>query len=152
LRVVLDQLAALRAGGETGLAEALHEAAESIGQRALVVVISDLYLEPSVLKSCFQHLRFRRHDVAVFHLLDQSEVDFAFDRPTRFLDLEGGAPILTDPLLVNRQYQKAIQGYLADLATVMREAAVDYHRLNLRDPVDAVLARFLIGRKPKQKQ
>lgn len=152
LRVVLDQLAALRAEGETGLAEALHEAAESIGQRALVVVISDLYLEPSVLKSCFQHLRFRKHDVAVFHLLDQSEVDFAFDRPTRFLDLEGGAPVLTDPLLVNRQYQKAIQGYLADLGTVMREAAVDYHRLNLRDPVDAVLARFLIGRKPKQKQ
>jgi len=152
LRVVLDQLAEMKAEGETGLAGALHEAAESIGQRALVVVVSDLYIQPDILKSCFQHLRFRKHDVAVFHLLDQSEVDFDFDRPTRFLDLEGGAPIMTDPILVGRQYQKAISGYLTDLGTVIREAAVDYHRVNLHDAVDAVLARFLIGRKPKKKR
>jgi uncharacterized protein (DUF58 family) len=151
LRVILDQLAEMKAEGPTGLDEALHEAAENIGQRALVVVLSDLYIEPSVLRSCFQHLRFRKHDVAVFHLLDQSEVDFHFDRPTRFLDLEGGAPIMTDPFLVGRPYQKAINDYLMDLGTVIREAAVDYHRVNLSDRVDAVLARFLIGRKPKKR-
>ena len=90
LRVVLDQLAEMKAEGETGLAESLHAAAESISQRALVVVVSDLYIEPDILNSCFQHLRFQKHDVAVFHLLDQSEVDFNFDRPTRFVDMEGG--------------------------------------------------------------
>jgi hypothetical protein len=148
---VLDQLAAMKAEGETGLADSLHEAAESIGQRALVVVVSDLYIEPAVLNRCFQHLRFRKHDVVVFHLLDQSEVDFNFDRPTRFLDLEGGAPIMADPSLIGQQYQQAIAGYLADLGTVVRDAAVDYHRVNLSDPVDEVLARFLVGRKPKTK-
>ncbi len=147
LRVVLDQLADIKAEGETGLAEALHRAAEGIRQRALVVVLSDLYIEPEVLNSCFQHLRFRKHDVAVFHLLDQTEIDFAFDRPTRFLDLEGGAPIMTDPNLVGKQYRQAMAGYLADLQTVMREAAVDYHRVNLRVPVEDILARFLVGRK-----
>lgn len=151
LRVVLDKLAGLKAGGETGLAECLHEAAENIGQRALVVVLSDFFLEPAVLNDCLQHLRFRKHDVAVFHLLDQSEVDFEFDRPTRFLDLEGGAPLMTDPILMGKQYRQAIANYLADLGTVMREASVDYHRVNLRDAVDVVLARFLIGRKPKRK-
>jgi len=147
LRVVLDQLADIEAVGETGLAEALHRAAEGIRQRALVVVLSDLYIEPEILNSCFQHLRFRKHDVAVFHLLDQTEVDFDFDRPTRFLDLEGGAPIMTDPNLVGKQYRQAMAGYLADLQTVMREAAVDYHRVNLGVPVDDILARFLVGRK-----
>jgi uncharacterized protein (DUF58 family) len=151
LRVVLDHLAALKAGGETGLAECLHEAAENIPQRALVVVLSDLFLEPATLKDCFQHLRFRKHDVAVFHLLDRSEIDFSFDRPTRFVDLEGGAPIMTDPVLIGRQYRKAIEDYLNALGTVMREAAVDYHRVNLSDPVEQVLARFLIGRKPKKR-
>ena len=151
LRLVLDKLADMKAEGETGLDEALHEAAESIGQRALVVVVSDLYIEPAVLNRCFQHLRFRKHDVVVFHLLDQSEVDFNFDRPTRFLDLEGGAPIMADPSLIAQQYQQAIADYLADLETVMRDAAVDYHRVNLNDPVDEVLARFLVGRKPKTK-
>jgi len=147
LRVVLDQLADIKAAGETGLADALHKAAESIRQRALIVVLSDLFIEPEILNSCFQHLRFRKHDVAVFHLLDQTEIDFAFDRPTRFLDLEGGAPIMTDPNLVGKQYRQALAGYLADLQTVMREAAVDYQRVNLSDSVEDVLARFLVGRK-----
>jgi hypothetical protein len=79
-------------------------------------------------------------------------VDFNFDRPTRFLDLEGGAPIMADPSLIAQQYQQAITSYLADLGTVMRDAAVDYHRVNLSDPVDEVLARFLVGRKPKTKK
>ena len=152
LRVVLDKLAEMKAEGETGLAESLHKAAESIGQRALVVVVSDLFIDPQILNRCFQHLRFRKHDVAVFHLLDQSEVDFDFDRPTRFVDLEGGAPIMADPSLVGRQYQKAIADYLTALETVMRDAAVDYHRVNLADPVDKILARFLVGRKPKKKR
>ena len=151
LRIVLDELAEIKAEGETGLAESLHEAAEGIDQRALVVVISDLYIEPDILNSCFQHLRFRKHDVVTFHLLDQSEVDFDFDRPTRFVDMEGGVPIMADPSLVSKQYQQAITGYLADLETVMLDAAIDYHRVNLRDPVDEILARFLVGRKPKKK-
>ena len=151
LRIVLDELAEIKAEGETGLAESLHEAAEGIDQRALVVVISDLYIEPDILNSCFQHLRFRKHDVVTFHLLDQSEVDFDFDRPTRFVDMEGGVPIMADPSLVSKQYQQAITSYLADLETVMLDAAIDYHRVNLRDPVDEILARFLVGRKPKKK-
>ena len=146
LRLVLDTLADLKAEGETGLAESLHQAAESINQRALIVVVSDLYIEPEILSGCFQHLRFRKHDVVVFHLIDQTEIDFDFDRPTRFMDLEGGVPIMADPNLIARQYQQSMSDYLSDLADVMLEAAVDYHRVNLLDPVDQVLARFLIER------
>ena len=57
---------------------------------------------------------------------------------------------MTDPNLVGRQYRKAISGYLADLQTVMHDAAVDYHRVNLGYPVDDVLARFLVGRKSQK--
>jgi len=151
LRLILDKLESMKAKGETGLAEALHKAAENISQRALVVIVSDLFIEPRILSSCFQHLRFRKHDVSVFHLLDQCEVDFDFDRPTRFVDLEGGEAIMADPSLIGKQYQKAITGYISDLGTVMRDAAVDYHRVNLQDPVGEILARFLLGRKPKKK-
>ncbi len=151
LRVVFDELARLQAQGATGLPAALHEVAESVQQRALVIVFSDLFIEPAVLRDCFQHLRFRKHDVAVFHLLDQSEVDFAFERPTRFLDLEGGAPIMTDPALVAPQYRQAMRTYLEDLETTLHDAGVDYQRVSGDDPVDEVLARFLIGRRPKKR-
>jgi uncharacterized protein (DUF58 family) len=150
LGVVLDELADMKASGETGLAEALHEAAEKVSQRALVVVISDLFVQPEDLRSCFQHLRFRKHDVVVFHLLEDSELEFEFDRPMRFLDMEGGAPILADPSLIAHQYRKSLDAYLTGIKDVICEAAVDYHRVRIHEPYDNVLARFLLGRTPKK--
>lgn len=152
LRVVLDTLGGIKTAGETGLGETLHEAAENIRQRALIVVVSDLFIEPELLQGCFQHLRFRKHDVAVFHMLDQSEIDFDVERPTRFLDLEGGAPVMADPSLIGRSYRRAMADYLQDLQTVMQGAAVDYHRVNVNEPVNEVLSRFLIGRAPRKKK
>lgn len=149
LRNVLDELAAARGEGETGLAEALHEAAERVPHRALIVIVSDLFLQPSVLKSCFQHLRFRKHDVAVFHLLEQTELDFAFDRPVRFVDLEGNSAILADPSLIARQYHRSLQKYLEDLKGVITDAAIDYHRVCIHENYDDVVARFLLARMPK---
>jgi uncharacterized protein (DUF58 family) len=151
LRLVLDQLAGLRAEGETGLAEALHQAAEGIQQRALVAVFSDLFINPESLRKCFQHLKFRKHDVAMFHLLDRSEIDFDFDRPMRFLDMEGGDPIMADPSLMARQYRAAVKDYMVAVEGIMREAAVDYQRVNLDDSVAEVLARLLKGRQVKHK-
>ena len=112
LGTVLDELAGVEASGETGLAAALHEAAERIPQRALFIIISDLFLDPEELAVCFQHLRFRRHDVAVFHLLEQAEVEFEFDRPIRFVDLEGGGAVLADPTLIARQYRESLERYM----------------------------------------
>ena len=72
---MLDALGAMEASGETGLANVLHETAERVPQRALIVVLSDLFIEPEVVRNCLEHLRFRKHDIAVFHLLEQSELD-----------------------------------------------------------------------------
>ncbi len=146
LRMVLDNLEQAEAKGATGLPEALHEAAERIAQRAMVVIVSDLFVRPEELSSCFQHLRFRKHDVAVFHLLDRSELNFEFDRPIRFLDLEGNSHILADPPLIVEEYRRAMETYLEDLKQIVGEAAVDYHRVMIDEPYDQVLARFLLGR------
>jgi len=146
LRTVLDEIGAMEADGATGLAAALHEAAERVAQRALIVVISDLFVEPALLKSCFQHFRFRKHDLAVFHLLEQNEIDFEFERPMRFLDMEGGAPMLADPSLIATQYRKAMHAYLRDVKEVVQDASVDYRRIGIEEDHGDVLARFLLGR------
>jgi len=73
---VFDVLEQAKPQSETQLESVLHELAETIRQRALIIILSDLFVEPELLRSCFQHLRFRRHDVAVFHLLDPQEVQF----------------------------------------------------------------------------
>ena len=123
-----------------------HEAAERISQRALIVIVSDLFVRPAQLSKAFQHLRFRKHDVAAFHLLNKTETEFEFDRPIRFLDLEGNSHILADPPLIVEEYRKSLQNYLEELKEVVTEAAIDYHRVTLDDQYDQVLARFLLGR------
>jgi uncharacterized protein (DUF58 family) len=140
---ILEQAASR---GETQLVPVLHELAETIRQRALVVVISDFFLEPEELRGCFEHLRFRKHDVAALHLLDPLELGFTFQRPTRFLDMEGGPAVFAEPNDIADRYQRALQQYLDDLRQVVLETAIDYHRINIRDDYEQVLTRFLIGR------
>jgi len=146
LMTVFDILEEAKPQGETRLAPVLHELAETIRQRALVVVISDLFVEPEELRSCFQHLRFRRHDLAVFHLLDPKELNFDFRRPMRFLDMEGGPAIFAEPNEIADRYRKAIHGYLDGIREGVRESSVDYHQVGIDDDYEQVLLRFLVGR------
>jgi uncharacterized protein (DUF58 family) len=146
LRAIFDILEEAKPHGETHIAPVLHELAETIRQRALIVILSDLFVEPELLRGCFQHLRFRKHDVAVFHLLDPQEVNFNFRRPMRFLDMEGGPSIFAEPNVIADRYHKAVQMYLAGLKQVVLESAVDFHQVSLDEDYEQVLARFLIGR------
>lgn len=150
LGMVLDTLADLQPVGETRIVESLHAAAEKIPQRALVVIVSDLFVQPADLKPALQHLRFRKHDVAVFHLLAQQEIDFDFDRPARFVDLEGNEPVLADPTDIARQYRDAVRQYLADMDELVRTTGIDYHRVKMHEKYDDVLAKFLLGRSGKK--
>lgn len=147
LRHVLDELSNATAEGETGLTDALHAVAEKNAQRALVIVVSDLFTDPEELEKAFQHLRFRHHDVAVFHLLEQTELDFPFDRPIRFVDLEGTPPILVDPTTMANEYREAVRLWLDEITHIVRTSGVDYHRVSIEEHYAEVLARFLLARK-----
>lgn len=146
LRLVFDVIEEADPSGPTRLPEVLHEIAETIRQRALVVVVSDLFVEPEALGQAFSHLRFRRHDVAVFHLLDPQELGFKFQRPTRFLDMEGGGAIFADPIDIADRYHRAVAQYLDAVRELVLESAIDYHRVLSDEPYEQVLARFLVGR------
>ena len=115
-------------------------------QRALVIVISDLFVEPESLRECFEHLRFRKHDVTAFHLLDPEELAFAFQRPTRFLDMEGGTAVFADPVEIAERYHTALSTYLESLRKVMLETAVDYRRISIDSPYAQELTKFLVDR------
>jgi uncharacterized protein (DUF58 family) len=146
LRAIFDSLERAVAKGETQLPAILDEIAETIRQRALVVVISDFFVDPSLLKRSFEHLRFRKHDIAAFHLLDQQEIDFDFGRPVRFVDMEGNTSLFVEPNEIADRYQKALQVYLQQLETIVLETSVDYHRVLTSESYEHPLMRFLVGR------
>ncbi|MGD9856609.1 MAG: DUF58 domain-containing protein, partial [Planctomycetaceae bacterium] len=143
---IFDMLEHAVPQGNTQLASRLHELAETIRQRALIVILSDLFLEPSALQKAFEHLWFRKHDVVVFHLLDPLELGFTFQRPMRFLDLEGGPSIFAEPNDIYDRYQLALSEYLSEMTRVIRESAIDYHRVSIDEDYEKVLRRFLTAR------
>jgi uncharacterized protein (DUF58 family) len=146
LMTVFDVLEQARPQGETGLTSVLHELSETVRQRALVVILSDLFVPLEELRSGFQHLRFRKHDVAVFHLLDPLELSFQFGRPMRFLDMEGGPAVFAEPSEIAARYHKALGAYLDGLRDVVLESGVDYHRAMVGENYEKTLVEFLIGR------
>ena len=146
LRLVLDALEEVRPQGASRLPQVLHEIAETVRQRALVVILSDLFMEPEELAGALGHLRFRRHDVALFHLLDPQEIRFDFRRPTRFLDMEGGSPLFADPLDISARYQQALATWLGAIRGIVLEQGIDHHQVSLDEDCEKVLARFLVGR------
>lgn len=131
---------------ETGLTEHLHQLAEEIPRRALVILISDLLDRPDKIIECWQHLRFRQHDVAVFHLLDRQELTLDVDRPCRFIDLEGEDAILAEPQLIRERYAAAVKRHQDALQTGVAQCHIDYHQVLTDEDYEQVLARFLAQR------
>ncbi len=146
LKVILDTLENAKPSGDTQLPAILDEIAETIRQRALVIVISDFFVAPAILKGCFEHLRFRKHDVAAFHLLDPLEMEFSFQRPVRFTDMEGGQPLFVEPTEIADRYHRALNTYLTDVQRIVLETAVDYHRVITSEAYEQPMMRFLVGR------
>jgi uncharacterized protein (DUF58 family) len=146
LRLILDALQKAAPRGETTLPSVLHDLAEKVRRRALVVVISDFFCDLEPLLNSFQHLRFQKHDLAVFQLLDRMELDFRFDRPTRFVDLESSFHLVAEPAMIRDEYLRQIHGFLEGLRTGCHEFAADYRRVVTDEPYEKVLGDFLIER------
>ena len=88
LRVMMEKLEQTQAGGETTLSKVFHELAETLKRRALVVILSDLFDDPTELVAALKHFRHKKHEVIVFQVLDPAEVTFPFDDMTRIEDME----------------------------------------------------------------
>lgn len=146
LRLILDGLKKAEARGETVLPSVLHDLAEKVRRRALVVVFSDFFCELEPLLNSFQHLRFQKHDLALFQLLDRAELEFRFDRPTRFVDLEGPLSLVAEPAVIRREYLRQIQGFLEGLRAGCHEFAADYRQVVTDQSYEQVLADFLVER------
>ncbi len=151
LQLILDSLNHARPKGETKLIPLLHELAEKARRRALVIILSDCFCDGTELRDALQHLRFQKHDLALFHLLDPLELDFTFDQPVRFVDMEGSQSIVTEPATIRAEYHLQLKKFLKKLETDCHEFNADYRRVTTDQPYDNVLADFLNERAKRSK-
>ena len=140
---VLDRLKPAQPGN---LKVPLHKIAEHFGRRGVLVLVSDLYEEPDAVLEAVGPLRFRGHDLIVFHLLDQAELDFSFTEPSAFEDLESGVQIPVVPDKLAEQYRELVQAHVAGLTERFSANRVDYSLVNTSSPLDHALFTYLTAR------
>lgn len=131
---------------KTELNMLLRSIAENHAHRGMMILISDLLTDPEETLKGLQQLRQRGHDVLVFHVLDDDELDFPFSGPTRFEGMELPQHLNCNPRALRDGYLQAMQEHLALLRRGCASAFVDYALLRTTDPLDAALAAYLNNR------
>ena len=146
LRRLLVALDRLQPGRGSDLSKPLNRLADALSRRGMVVLISDLLDEPARVVSGLRHLRFRGTDVVVFHVLDEAELTFPFDRAARFKDLETDDEVLAVPAVVRDHYLKEIQELVSFYERELRLAGIDYCLVDTSKPLDFALLSYLSTR------
>jgi uncharacterized protein (DUF58 family) len=132
-----------RPQAKTDLEKILRRVAETVGSRGLIILISDLLADREPLFRGLEMLRHRRHDVLVFHVLDDDELNFPFAGTTRFEGMEELPQLLCDPRALRDGYLEALEEYLVEVRRGCARQGIDYALVRTGDYLDAVLSRFL---------
>jgi uncharacterized protein (DUF58 family) len=140
---VLDRLRPANAGS---LRVPMNKIAENFGRRGILVLISDLYEEPDAILEAIGPLRFRGHDMIVFHVLDQAELNFEYADPSAFEDLESGEQIPIVPEALAAQYRELVQAHITALTERFTANRIDYSLINTSAPLDHALFTYLSTR------
>jgi uncharacterized protein (DUF58 family) len=146
LRAVLLTLDRLEPGRETNVSKPLHQLADSLSKRGMVVLISDLMDDPASVIRGLKHFQFRGTDVIVFHVLDPDEIEFPFERATRFEDLETREEVLAVPGAVREHYLREMASLIDRYRRELGAAGIDYQLLSTKQPLELALLSYLTTR------
>ena len=140
----------LRADAGTDMGKPLHELAESMPRRGLVILISDLIDDVEQMMNALMHFRFRGHEVLVFHIVDREELTFPFSETARFDDPETGERITVAPSAIRADYLAAVEEFMESIRTGCAKIQVDYERMETDRPLDFALFSYLSRRMVKR--
>lgn len=146
LDTLLHTLEGIGPGSEGELAAPLLQIAGALSRRSILVLVSDLYEDPEIVRQATGRLAQSGHDLIVFHLLDPQELAFEYDQPRQFEDAETGRQIPVIPERIRDGYRDQITHHVADLARLLGESRVDYCQVETRRPLDHALYDYLSRR------
>jgi uncharacterized protein (DUF58 family) len=142
-RRVLDLLEPEPAAGDTDVGAVLHDVAERVRRRGLIVLISDLIDDLETVAGGLQHFRHQGHEVLVFQVMDDAELSFPYDRATRFQDPEGTGRVVVNAKAVRARYLDRMREFLGGVRAACEERDIAYLLANTKEGYDRTLAAFL---------
>jgi uncharacterized protein (DUF58 family) len=128
-----------------------HDLAERINRRSIIFVLSDMFDEVPEVLSGLQHLRHKRHEVVLWHILDHAELTFPFQEATLFRGLEQYPELLTDPRSLRQSYLEQFEMFLHELKRGCRDQNIDYVQLRTDTPLNVALSSYLAHRLTRSK-
>ena len=143
LKEILRQLEIVKPGTATRTANSLHEIAERIKRRGLVIIISDLFDDPKDVIGALKHFRHKKNEVIVMQVLDPLERSFAFGGDAIFKDMETGEELTTQPWHIQKSYSAEMKKFLESYKKQCRENNIDYVLLDTQTPFDIALFEYL---------
>src|SRR5688572_23619702 len=140
-----------RPTGQTDVAKVLHQIAQQIPKRSLVIIFSDMFSrqeDTTAIFAALQHLKHQNHEVLLFHVMDQkTEEAFEFsERPYLFVDVETGEQLKLQPSQVRENYKKAIETFKHSLELKCHQYKIDFIPVDINEPFDKVLYGYLVKR------
>jgi uncharacterized protein (DUF58 family) len=146
LQTLCRELESLQPAEKSGMGRLLEEFADQNSRRGLVFLISDCFDDLEPLLKGLRHIRFRGHEVILFHILHRDEVEFPLDGNIRFIDLEGSEELLTRPRLLKPAYQRAVNAWLKELERGCEGSRIEYFRMQTDRPLSIALGAYLVRR------
>lgn len=146
LNEILAGLSTDRADGKTDIAAVLRGAAETMKQRSIVVLISDLFCDRDQLFRGLSLLRQQNHEVLIVHTMDDQELDFDYSGTLRFEGLEDSGRLTCDPAALREGYKAAMERFLDDIRRKCAGSVIDYRLTRTSEHFDAVLSHLLNSR------
>ena len=152
LEAIVQALVTGKPSEKTDFYPILRKVAEEIPRRGMMILISDLLADTDGLLRGLKLLRKRGHDVMVIHLLDDDEIDFPFNGPTRFEGLEVPSALSCNPRALRDGYLEALADFLTRVRRGCTSNACDYDLIRTSQPLSAVLAAYLHRRMGMQRR
>lgn len=140
---LFKELERVQPGKTTDLAGQLHGLSERLPRRSLVILISDLWLEPDELIRSLQHLRYRKHQAILLHLLDKAELDLPYEQQVTLQDLETDQKLQVNPADLRETYRRQVSDYLTGIRRACNDCDVEYQPMYVHVPYDRALIEWL---------
>ncbi|MCF7885242.1 MAG: DUF58 domain-containing protein [Candidatus Marinimicrobia bacterium] len=143
LNRILAELEKTKHNGEGNISNFLHERAEKINKRGLIILISDLFEKPENIIKALKHFRHYNHEIIVFNVLDKQEKNFEFNSQTKFIDMENKNMLETEPWHIQKDYKQLIQKHIDKLRSICRNNNIDYIDLTTDQDLSIALTEYL---------
>jgi len=143
LDLIMHTIDRLQPSGTSALEKPLWKLAEAARRRGIMVLISDLYEDPTTVLESVQRLGHKGNDLLVFHVLDRAEIDFPFEESANYVDMESGESLPVIPERLRERYRELVAEHIGALRSSLGQRRIDYALFDTSQPLDHALFSYL---------